>query len=62
MGKEGEKYTDSELEETVHALTVLADLVIDNYLLRQRVNKPINQTDTQDFKVNLTIAKQTLDK
>lgn len=47
MGKDGEKYTDSELEETINALTVLADLVIDNYLLRQRVNKPKRTLDKQ---------------
>lgn len=62
MGKAGEKYTDSELEETVNALTVLADLVIDNYLLRQKINKPIYQTDTKDFRVNLNGSKRTLDK
>lgn len=67
MGKAGEKYTDSQLEEVVNALTVLADLVIDNYLLRQKINKkdnsaeknlfPIYQTNTKEFRVNLNGAK-----
>lgn len=48
MGKGAEKYTDSQLEEVVNALTVLADLAIDSYLGRQEARKErlkVHETD-----------------
>lgn len=41
LGKKGSKYSDSELEEIINLFSLLADLIIDQYLKQREMDKEV---------------------
>lgn len=39
MGKAGDKYTDSQLEDIIRNFIVLSDIIIDSYLIKRKEKK-----------------------